>query len=106
MIGPTRPYPAQEPRPAPGPLPKEFKRVNTDLLRDPLDRLEREVALSPLQTTHVGPVHPDEISEGFLGELAFLPVATQVPPDRPLQITFHLTLIVTAVLLVGLQTYQ
>jgi hypothetical protein len=46
-----------------------------------------EVPLPPLQAAHVGPVDPDGIGEGFLGQPLGLPVCPQVLPDDLLEIS-------------------
>jgi hypothetical protein len=72
-------------------LPQQFHRINIDQRSNPLQRLQREVALAALQTTHVCAVDANEVSEGFLTETACLPISPKIPANGALQITFHVT---------------
>lgn len=75
--------------PPPGlPWPQQVQRVNLDAGGKPLDALERQVALSALDPTHVGPVDAKDVGEGFLAEAARLPVGAQVQADGALQVSF------------------
>jgi hypothetical protein len=58
---------------------------------DPLEALEREVALAALKPAHVGAVYLDEIRERLLAEPAGFSVGPQVAPNGALEITFHVS---------------
>ena len=70
-----------------------------------LDRLQREVALAPLDAAHEGAVDGEGVGEGLLGEPPLLAEATQVAPELPLQVAFH-GRDRRSLLLQGLQTDQ
>jgi hypothetical protein len=63
---------------------KQFERVDVELAGDAFDGLEGQVALTPLDPAHVGPMHPKNLSERLLAEAALLPVCAQVPTDDAL----------------------
>lgn len=67
---------------------------------------EGEVSFSSFQSAHVGTVHADDFSEGFLGESSFLTVGTKVLSHDSLEVTFSHVFKTGRVLLVGLQTYE
>lgn len=87
-----------------GGLPQQLQRIHVDRRGEPLKASQGEVALTALQSAHVGAVDPDQVGEGLLGEAALQPVAAQVCTDGPLEVAFH-PLNGSGPLLVGLQTY-
>lgn len=54
---------------------------------DPLHRHERQVALTPLQSTDVCAVEPEFVGEGFLRQTTADTVLPNIAPERPLKIT-------------------
>ena len=67
---------------------------------------EGKVPFSSLQSSHVGTVHSQDFSEGFLGQALGLSVGTQVPTNCSLEVTFCHVLQTDEALLEGLQTYE
>lgn len=58
-------------------------------VRYPLDGAQRQVALASLDTSEVGPVHSEKVSEGFLAQGKSLPMCTLVATNGQLKIAFH-----------------
>lgn len=80
-------------------------RVDPDHRCQPLHRTEGQIALSPLDATHVGAVNSDKVGEVFLAESALFAVAAEVATKGLLQVAFHV-FERSAVLLEGLHTYE
>ena len=55
-------------------LSQERSGLKGQLLRQPLQALERQVSLAAFQAAHVGAVDAELVGEGFLAEAAGLPV--------------------------------
>ncbi len=84
-----QPRPGRLPAPPLGlPRPQELQRVQVDPSGEPLDALERQVALPALDAAHVRAVDTEDIGEGLLAEAAGLPVGPQVQADDALQVSF------------------
>ena len=65
------------------PLPHQFLCLHSDGLGDALQALQGEVAFSSLDTTHVGAVHAQDASEGFVAETLRQPLPSQPPQQLP-----------------------
>ena len=67
--------------------PHQIQWIDAQCVSDPLQALQRQVAFSSFDATHVGTVHTEDFSEGFLAETLRQTVGAQVRAYRPLQIT-------------------
>lgn len=68
---------------------QQIERSDVDRRGDSLDGLEGEVALTALETAHIGPVVAQYVSKGFLGDAPCGAVAAKVLADCPLELPFH-----------------
>lgn len=84
---------------------QQLERVDPHPAREALHALEREVALTALDATHVGAVDSQQIGECLLAEPSALPVGPDVAPHRALKIALHARN-ASRWILDGLQTYE
>ncbi len=68
---------------------EQVERIDAEALGYPLDASQREVALAPLDPTHVGAVELKVVGEGFLTHSAGLPVCPEVAAEDGLKLAFH-----------------
>ncbi len=62
--------------------------VDAQTVRDPLDRLQGEVALAALDSAHVGAMYTQLLRECLLADVARLSVGPKVLTQPPLQVAF------------------
>lgn len=84
---------------------QQLQRLESQLRSDALDTSERQIALSTLQTTHVGAMDTDEVSERLLTEPSLLAISAQVQPEDSLEVAFHIA-DAPRLLLDSLHTYE
>lgn len=65
-------------------LTEQYQRIKTQPLGDALHGLERQIALSPLYTAHVGAMDAEHVSKRLLAQTLGFTVRTEVPAHRPL----------------------
>ena len=65
------------------PLPHQLLGLHPDGLGNALQALQGEVAFSSFNTTHVGAVHAQDASEGFVAETLRQPLPSQPPQQLP-----------------------
>lgn len=68
---------------------QKLKRVDLERGSQPLDRLEREVPLTPLEATHIGAMNANQVSKRFLAQSASLAAGAQIASHSPLKLAFH-----------------
>lgn len=60
---------------------EKLQRVKPKTPGDSLERSERQVALAPLHSTHVGAMDAEHLREGFLRKAPRLAIGAQVPAE-------------------------
>lgn len=83
--------------------PQQSKRIDAGARGQPLEALQRQVALTALDAAHVRAVNAELIGKSFLAETARLSEHAKVAPHGPLKVALHNKNGV-ALLLDGLQT--
>lgn len=68
---------------------QQLQRVEVKATGDALQALEGQIALAPLDATHVGAVNTEHVGERLLAEAVGLPVGPQIAAHRALKIAFH-----------------
>lgn len=84
---------------------QQRQRIEAESASEPLDSTQREIALAPLDTAEVRPVHAKTLRERLLAVSLPLTLTAQIRPDVSLQPTFHHRH-VPGMLLISLHTYK
>jgi hypothetical protein len=84
---------------------QQRQRIKSESASQALHSTQRQVALTPLHATEVGPMHAKTLGERLLAVTVPLTMAAQVHPDISLQLTFHHRHVL-GTLLISLHTYE